>query len=85
MRMIGFELDAPTRKAVDKMLTSQGVRVEYVMEFDNIEPVKRAVEIDLGCDSAGEINQWGGYQSNLGGRSTGRRVFQAVGGHLQEA
>jgi LysR family transcriptional regulator, transcriptional activator of the cysJI operon len=48
VKMVGFERDTPTRKAVDKMLKDQGVKVEYVMEFDNIETVKRAVEIDSG-------------------------------------
>jgi DNA-binding transcriptional LysR family regulator len=33
---------------VDKILRDKGVRVQSVMEFDNIETVKRAVEIDAG-------------------------------------
>ncbi len=47
-KMIGFEPDIPTRKAVDKILRDQGVTVEYVMQFDNIETVKRAVEVGSG-------------------------------------
>jgi DNA-binding transcriptional LysR family regulator len=47
-RFIGFEKDIPTRKAVDKILRSRGVGVQYVMEFDNIETIKRSVEADLG-------------------------------------
>ncbi len=47
-KFIGFEPDIPTRKAVDRVLKERNVRVEYVMEFDNIETVKRAVEIDAG-------------------------------------
>jgi LysR family transcriptional regulator, transcriptional activator of the cysJI operon len=47
-KFVGFERDIPTRKAVDKMLKENGANVEYVMEFDNIETVKRAVEIDSG-------------------------------------
>src|SRR5258708_7099964 len=31
----------PSRKAVDKMLKDQGVKVEYGTQFDNIETVKR--------------------------------------------
>ena len=38
----------PTRKALDKILKGQGVTVQHVMEFDNIETVKRAVELDCG-------------------------------------
>jgi DNA-binding transcriptional LysR family regulator len=47
-KMVGFEPDIPTRKAVDRMLKDQGVKVEYVSQFDNIETVKRAVEIGIG-------------------------------------
>jgi LysR family transcriptional regulator, transcriptional activator of the cysJI operon len=47
-RFVGFEKDIPTRKGIDRILQQHGVRVEYVMEFDNIETVKRAVEIDAG-------------------------------------
>jgi DNA-binding transcriptional LysR family regulator len=47
-KFIGFEPDIPTRKAVDKILKDHDVSVQNVMEFDNIETVKRAVEIDAG-------------------------------------
>jgi len=47
-RFIGFERDIPTRKAVDKILRDRGISVQYVMELDNIETVKQAVEADLG-------------------------------------
>jgi DNA-binding transcriptional LysR family regulator len=47
-RFIGFERDIPTRKAVDKILRERGITVQYVMEFDNVETVKRSVEADLG-------------------------------------
>jgi DNA-binding transcriptional LysR family regulator len=47
-KFIGFEPDIPTRKAVDKILKDHDVQVSNVMEFDNIETVKRAVEIDAG-------------------------------------
>jgi len=47
-KFIGFEPDIPTRKAIDKVLKDQLVEVKTVMEFDNIETVKRAVEIDAG-------------------------------------
>ena len=48
-KMVGFEPDIPTRRAVDKILQDQGVRVEYVAQFDNVETVKRAVEIGAGA------------------------------------
>jgi LysR family transcriptional regulator, transcriptional activator of the cysJI operon len=47
-KFIGFEPDIPTRKAVDKIFRDAGLDVKPVMEFDNIETVKRAVEIDSG-------------------------------------
>jgi DNA-binding transcriptional LysR family regulator len=47
-KFISFEPDIPTRKALDKILKGQGVTVEHAMEFDNIETVKRAIELDCG-------------------------------------
>ena len=47
-KFIGFEPDIPTRKAIDKILKDNSVEVQTVMEFDNIETVKRAVEIEAG-------------------------------------
>lgn len=47
-RFIGFEPDIPTRLGIDKIFRDSGVQVTFAMEFDNIETVKRAVEIDAG-------------------------------------
>ena len=47
-KFIGFEPDMPTRSALDKILRAHSVHVRHVMEFDNVETVKRAVEIDAG-------------------------------------
>ncbi|MGD0815799.1 MAG: LysR family transcriptional regulator [Verrucomicrobiota bacterium] len=47
-KFICFEPDIPTRKAIDKILKDHDVKVEMAMEFDNIETVKRAVEIEAG-------------------------------------
>jgi DNA-binding transcriptional LysR family regulator len=47
-KFIGFEPDIPTRKAIDKILKENSIEIHTVMEFDNIETVKRAVEIDAG-------------------------------------
>lgn len=47
-KFIHFEPDIPTRRAIDKALKEARVAVESVMEFDNIETAKRAVEIDAG-------------------------------------
>jgi DNA-binding transcriptional LysR family regulator len=45
---IGFEPDTPTRKMTDRYLRKAGVKVTPMNEFDNIETVKRAVEIGSG-------------------------------------
>jgi DNA-binding transcriptional LysR family regulator len=47
-KFVGFEADIPTRRAIDKVLKEKNVEVSYAMEFDNVETVKRAVEIDAG-------------------------------------
>src|SRR5882757_9307828 len=47
-KFIGFDPDIPTRKAVDQIFRDHKLEIEPVMEFDNIETVKRAVEIDHG-------------------------------------
>ncbi len=47
-KFIGFDPDIPTRKAVDAIFRDNKLEIEPVMEFDNIETVKRAVEIDHG-------------------------------------
>ena len=45
-RFISFEPDLPTRKAIDGMFTQAGIQVKEVVEFDNIETVKRGVLIE---------------------------------------
>jgi DNA-binding transcriptional LysR family regulator len=47
-KFIGFDPDIPTRKAIDAIFRDNRFEIEPVMEFDNIETVKRAVEIDAG-------------------------------------
>lgn len=47
-KLIAFEPDLPTRKVIDRHLRDESVQIEHTMEFDNIETVKRAVEIESG-------------------------------------
>jgi DNA-binding transcriptional LysR family regulator len=47
-RLIGFERDIPTRKAVDKIFREADLTPNYVMEFDNIEIMKLYVESGQG-------------------------------------
>jgi LysR family transcriptional regulator, transcriptional activator of the cysJI operon len=48
VRFVGFERDIPTGKAVERMLRAASVQVQTAMEMDNIETIKRAVELGLG-------------------------------------
>lgn len=48
MDFVLFERDTPTRKATDKILKAHGVDVKKIAEFDNIETIKRAVEVGFG-------------------------------------
>ena len=45
---IAFEKDIPTRKATDEILKKANIDVSIVMEFDNVETVKRGLEINAG-------------------------------------
>ena len=45
---VHFERDVPTRKATDRILKAHGAEVTRVAEFDNIETIKRAVEVGFG-------------------------------------
>jgi DNA-binding transcriptional LysR family regulator len=47
-KFVCFESNTPTRKALDRIFRDRDVDIEMAMEFDNIETVKRAVEIDAG-------------------------------------
>jgi LysR family transcriptional regulator, transcriptional activator of the cysJI operon len=47
-RFISFAFDQPTRKAIDRIFKTNKVMIRRTMEFDNIETVKRAVEIEDG-------------------------------------
>lgn len=46
--LVAFEKDIPTRKATDEILANADVEVSVTMEFDNVETVKRAIEINAG-------------------------------------
>jgi len=47
-KFVGYERDIPSRKAADRILRDHGVKPVYTMELDNIETIKRAVEIGIG-------------------------------------
>jgi len=45
---VAYERDIPTRKATDQLFKDRGITVRYCGEYDNIETIKRAVEIGQG-------------------------------------
>lgn len=45
---IAFDREAPTRKAIDRMFREKNLELTPVMEMDNVETIKRAVEMGLG-------------------------------------
>lgn len=47
-KFIGFDMAVPTRGWIDDIFRRYNMNVRPVMEFDNIETVKRAVEINSG-------------------------------------
>ncbi|MDX1961815.1 MAG: LysR family transcriptional regulator [Pirellulales bacterium] len=46
--MIGFDSDLTIRREIDRVLALHQSEVKVTMEFDNIETIKRAIEIDAG-------------------------------------
>ena len=45
---VAFDPDLTIRKAIDRVLKQRNVKVEVVMEFDNIETIKQAVSLGSG-------------------------------------
>jgi DNA-binding transcriptional LysR family regulator len=47
-KLVAFDSDLTIRREIDNVLNQYGVSVVVAMEFDNIETIKRALEIDAG-------------------------------------
>ena len=47
-KMVSLAPETPTRQGLDKILAARGLRFQPKMEFDNVETLKNAVEIDAG-------------------------------------
>ena len=47
-KFVAFDSDLGIRKAIDRSLKQRNVKVNVVMEFDNIETIKQAIAIDAG-------------------------------------
>ncbi|MDP1827152.1 MAG: LysR family transcriptional regulator [Archangium sp.] len=48
MPFIAFDREAPSRKGIDKLFRDKGLEINPTMEMDNVETIKRAVELGLG-------------------------------------
>ena len=47
-KFVAFDHDLAIRKAIDRALKQRAVRVDVVMEFDNVETIKQAIGINAG-------------------------------------
>ncbi|HET8578941.1 MAG TPA: LysR family transcriptional regulator [Methylomirabilota bacterium] len=47
-KFVAFDRDLAIRKAIDRTLKQHGVKVDVVMEFDNVETIKQAIGINAG-------------------------------------
>jgi DNA-binding transcriptional LysR family regulator len=54
-KFVGFERDIPTRRALDRLFRRHGIKIHYVTEVDNIETIKRVVEIGSGIAIVPEL------------------------------
>jgi DNA-binding transcriptional LysR family regulator len=45
---VAFDREAPSRKGIDKLFHDKGLELNPSMEMDNVETIKRAVELGLG-------------------------------------
>ena len=45
---LAFDREAPTRKGIDRLFKDRGLELNPIMEMDNVETLKRAIEMGLG-------------------------------------
>jgi DNA-binding transcriptional LysR family regulator len=57
-KYVGFDRGLTVRREVDRFLREQEVAVEIVMEFDNIENIKKAIAIGAGVALLPEPTLW---------------------------
>jgi DNA-binding transcriptional LysR family regulator len=49
MKFIGIDAISPTGQAINQFFKAHQININLVKEYENIETVKNAVEIGLGC------------------------------------
>ena len=45
---IGFDREAPSRRGIDRLFRERGVELHPILEIDNVETIKRGIELGLG-------------------------------------
>lgn len=55
-KFVGFEGGTPTRRALDRIFRRHDVKVQYVMEVDNIDTIKRVVELGSSISIVPELS-----------------------------
>ena len=48
LEIIGFDLDLSIRRSIDRELAARDVHLQVAMAFDNIDTIKRAIEVNAG-------------------------------------
>ncbi len=69
---IAFDREAPTRKALDRLFREKNLDLNPVMEMDNVETIKRAVEMGLGV----AILPLSTCQAEVSGRHAGGQALR---------
>jgi DNA-binding transcriptional LysR family regulator len=49
LAIIGFDPDLQIRRKIDRDLAHHDVQVQVTMAFDNVDTIKRAIEVNAGC------------------------------------
>ncbi len=62
---VAFEKDIPSRRAIDQIFRAHKVHVRVVMELDNIETIKRSVEIGAGVSIVPQFSVQREVQSGM--------------------
>lgn len=78
---VAFEKDLPSRQEIDRTLQKHRIKVNVVMEFDNIETIKRSVEIGAGISIVPQLSAQREVQSGALAevRLAGENLFRSIG------
>ena len=77
MDFVGFDRDLSIRKEIDRHLRQRSVNIRVVMEFDNIETIKQAVQIGAGVSILPEPTVRDEVRSGIAGGGSADRARTA--------